>query len=217
MYKLDLHTHSVASPDGSITADQYHRAIGSSLLDFIAVTDHNRIDFALELRQKMGDAIIVGEEIMTTAGEIVGLFLDTVIKPGLTPQETIKQIKEQGGIVYIPHPFETVRKGMHQSVLDEVVDHVDIIEVCNGRAFFQNKSQQSVVWARINAKIGAASSDAHGFQGLGATYTSVSEKPTRDNLLSLMSSGIPMTGRPSIRALLYPKLNRLSKKVRKAK
>jgi predicted metal-dependent phosphoesterase TrpH len=215
MFKVDLHTHSVASPDGGITADQYHRALRTKLLDVIAITDHNRIDFALELREKLGDAIIVGEEIMTTAGEIVGLFLSRVIKPGLTPLETIKQIKDQGGIVYIPHPFETIRKGIPHTVLDEIVDHVDIIEVCNGRAFFQNKSEQAVVWARINAKIHAASSDAHGFQGLGSTYTTLSEKPTQHNLLKLMDNGVPMTGRPSIRALLYPKLNRLRKRVRR--
>jgi len=217
MIKVDLHTHSIVSPDGGITADQYHRAIRNRLLDAIAITDHNRIDFALALREKMGEAIIVGEEIMTTAGEIVGLFLKELIKPGLTPQETIKQIKEQDGLVYIPHPFETVRKGMHPAVLDEVVDHVDIIEICNGRAFFQNKSEQAVVWTRVNAKIGAASSDAHGFYGLGSTYTSISEKPTRDTLVKLMDNGVPMTGRPSIRALLYPKANRLRKKIRRQK
>lgn len=216
-FKIDLHTHSIASPDGGITADQYHRAIGSRLVDVVAITDHNTIEFAKELRRKMGDVIIVGEEIMSTAGEIVGLFLDRAIKPGLSPQETIKQIKDQGGLVYIPHPFETVRKGLHPAVLDELVDFVDIIEVCNGRAFFQNKSEQAVVWARVNGKIGGASSDAHGFQGLGSTYTSISEMPTKDNLLALLNKGIPMTGRPSVRALLYPKLNRLRKKVRKAK
>ncbi|HTE21461.1 MAG TPA: PHP domain-containing protein [Candidatus Limnocylindria bacterium] len=214
MIKVDLHTHSIASPDGGITADQYHRALSAKLLDAIAITDHNRIDFAMALKEKLGDAIIVGEEIMTTAGEVVGLFLKELIRPGLTPQETIKQIKEQDGIVYIPHPFETIRKGIHPAVLDEIVDFVDIIEICNGRAFFQNKSEQAVVWTRVNAKIGAASSDAHGFQGLGSTYTSVSEKPTRDTLLKLLDNGIPMTGRPTMRALLYPKLNRLRKKIR---
>lgn len=217
MHKVDLHTHSVASPDGGITADQYQRAIGTKLLDVIAITDHNRIDFALELQKKIGDTIIVGEEIMTTAGEIVGLYLKEAVKPGLTPQETIKHIKDQGGIVYIPHPFETIRKGMHPAVLDELVDHVDIIEVCNGRAFFQNKSEQAVVWTRVNGKQGAASSDAHGFQGLGSTYTTLPEMPNRDNLLNLMENSVPMTGRPSIRALLYPKLNRLRKKVKKSR
>lgn len=215
MFKVDLHTHSAASPDGGITVEQFSRAIREKKVDAVAVTDHNRIDFAQELQKKLGDAVIVGEEIMTTAGEIIGLFLEKAVPAGLTPQETIKQIKDQGGLVYIPHPFETVRKGLHPAVLDELIDHVDIIEICNGRAFFQNKSEQAVVWARLNACPGAASSDAHGFQGLGSTYTSLSEIPNRNNLMSLMKNAVPMTGRPSVRALLYPKLNRLRKKVRK--
>jgi predicted metal-dependent phosphoesterase TrpH len=217
MYKIDLHTHSTASPDGGITAEQYHRALRSNLLDFIAITDHNRIDFAKELQAKMGDQIIIGEEIMTTAGEIVGLYLKKRVRPGLSPLETVKQIKEQGGIVYVPHPYETVRKGLHEHVMNELADHIDAVEVCNGRAFFQNRSQQAVVWTRLNNKLAAASSDAHGFQGLGSTYTSVAYRPTRDNILELLDNGIPMTGRPTIRALLYPKLNRLRKKLRRSK
>lgn len=216
IYKVDLHTHSEHSVDGSITASQYQQALRSKKLDVVAVTDHNSVDFALALHKELGDAIIVGEEIMTTAGEIIGLYLKETIRPGLSPLETIKQIKDQGGIVYIPHPFETVRKGLHPAVLDELVDHVDIVEICNGRAFFQNKSQQAVVWTRVNGKLGAASSDAHGRQGLGSTYTTLSEKPTRDTMLGLMNAGVPITGRPTVRALLYPKLNRLRKKVRKS-
>lgn len=215
IYKVDFHTHSSASPDGGITAEQYKQAIRSKTLDFIAITDHNTVDFALQMQKQLGDAIIVGEEIVTTAGEIVGLYLTKTIAPGKSPLETIKCIKEQGGIVYIPHPFETVRKGLHPGVLDEIADHVDIVEICNGRAFFQNKSEQAVVWTRVNGKLGAASSDAHGRQGLGSTYTTLSEKPERANVLGLMNSGVPITGRPTVRALLYPKLNRLRKKVRK--
>lgn len=215
MFKVDFHTHSVASPDGGISADQYHRALSSKLLDCVAITDHNSIKFAQQLQDKMGNQIIVGEEIMTTAGEIVGLYLTELVKPGLTPLETVKRIKDQGGVVYIPHPFETVRKGLHPAVLEELADYIDIVEVCNGRAFFQNRSEQAVVWTRLNHKLAAASSDAHGFQGLGATYTSLSEIPTKDTLLELLKSGIPMTGRPTLRALLYPKFHRFRKKVRK--
>src|SRR5690606_3707841 len=141
-------------------------------------------------------------------GEIVGLYLTRLVPAGLTPQETISRIKAQGGIVYIPHPFETVRKGIHPSVLEEIADSVDIIEVCNGRAFFQNRSEQSVVWARLNNKAGAASSDAHGRHGLGTTYTALTEVPSAKTLPELVQSGVLMTERPSVRALLYPKLNR---------
>lgn len=214
-FKVDLHTHSSASPDGGITANQYRNALTKKTLDVIAITDHNRIDFAQNLHAELGQQIIVGEEIMTSAGEIVGLFLTHAIPANLSPQETIAEIHKQGGVVYIPHPFETVRKGLHPAVLESIADDIAIIEVCNGRAFFQNRSEQAVVWARINNKAGAASSDAHGVRGLGATYTSIAELPTASTLTQLVQNGVMMTGRPTVRALLYPKLNRLRKKVGK--
>lgn len=216
MYKVDLHTHSTASHDGGITADQYAKALSTGVLDVIAVTDHNQLDFAVGLRRQLGDRIIVGEEIMTTGGEIIGLYLTERISPGLSPLETIKQIKEQGGLVYVPHPFESVRKGLHPGTMEELVDYLDIIEVCNGRAFLQNRSAQTVIWAKLNHIIGAASSDAHGAHGLGKTYTRVKKLPAADDLVECVAAGTPVTERPGVRSLLYPKYHRLRKKLRKA-
>lgn len=215
LFKIDLHTHSVVSPDGGISAAQYKKALAAGLIDCVAITDHNRIDFATLLQRELGDSIIIGEEIMTSAGEIVGLFLQTLVQPGLSPLETVKQIKDQGGLVYVPHPFETVRRGLHPQTLEELADFVDMVEVCNGRAFFQNRSEQAVVWARLNHKLGVASSDAHGFKGIGRTYTSVNSMPTRDNLLGLLLNAKPLTDRPGLRALLYPKYHRFRKKVKR--
>ncbi len=211
MFKVDLHTHSIASPDGGISANQYKKAIKSGLVDCVAITDHNRIDFATRIKQELGEHIIIGEEIMTSAGEIIGLFLESPIQPGLSPLETVRQIKDQRGIVYIPHPFETIRKGLHPQTLEELADYVDIIEICNGRAFFQNRSEQAVVWVRLNHKLGAASSDAHGLHGLGKTFTRMDSLPKRDNVLELLQNAKPMTGRPGLLSLLYPKYNRLRK------
>lgn len=215
MFKVDLHTHSVASPDGGVTAAQYRAVLEQNRLDVIAITDHNRIDFALELQQELGPRIIVGEEIMTTAGEIIGLYLTEVIEPGQSPEATIHAIKQQGGIVYIPHPFETVRRGLHPEILEELLDDIDLIEVCNGRAFLQNRGDQALVWAKLNRVCGIASSDAHGVLGLGKTYTRLPALPNRDTLLSLCAEGIPLTSAPGVRALLYPKYHRLRKKLLK--
>lgn len=213
MYKTDLHTHSLASPDGGLSALQYKKALTGGLLDCIAITDHNRIDYALRLQHELGDQIIVGEEIMTVRGEIIGLFLQQAIEPGLGLEETIAQIKAQNGLVYVPHPFETVRKGLHPADLEAIQELVDIVEVCNGRRFAQDRSSQAVVWAKLNNIVGAASSDAHGIRGLGHTFTSLKELPTRASLVELMRGGAMMTGRPGMRALLYPKYHRLRKKL----
>lgn len=212
MYRIDLHTHSVASPDGGISAEQYRHALANAVVDMVAVTDHDRIDFALGLKQSLGDKIIVGEEITTTAGEIIGLFLSKPVLPGLSPQETVRQIKAQGGLVYIPHPFETIRKGLRLSVLEELLDFIDMIEVCNGRAFLQNRSEQAVVWARLNHVLPVASSDAHGVKGLGKSVTLFNELPTADNFMAQIAGATLLTGRPGLKTLLYPKYHRLHKK-----
>lgn len=216
MFKIDLHTHSSASKDGGITEDQYAHALSTNVLDMIAVTDHNHIELAVSLQERFGDRVIVGEEIMSTGGEIIGLYLKKRVPPRLSPLETIKQIKDQGGIVYIPHPFESIRKGLHPGVMEELIDYLDIIEVCNGRAFLQNRSAQAVVWAKLNHIVGAASSDAHGIRGLGRTYTDVAKLPDRDNLITVLSQGIPVTSRPSMRALMYPKYHHLRRKIKRA-
>lgn len=213
MYKVDLHTHSSASPDGGVTPNQYERVLESGLLDAIAITDHNRIDMALALQKQFGERIIVGEEIMTTRGEIIGLFLTHAVPAGLSPHDAVKQIKDQNGLVYIPHPFETVRKGVSERTLEEIVDYVDIVEACNGRAFVQNRSSKAVVWAKINQKDSAASSDAHGYKGLGRTYSDLPEMPTRDNLLTLLDRAVLHAGRPTVPSLLYPKYHRIRKKL----
>lgn len=217
MHKLDLHTHSTASPDGGIRAHQYKQALREGLIDYVAVTDHNRVDFATRLREELGDKVIVGEEIMTTSGEIIGLFLQSLISPGLSVLETIKQIKQQNGLVYIPHPFETVRKGISLEDLDKISKQVDIVEVFNGRALLQNRSQQATAWSKSSHVAGAASSDAHGIKGIGASFVSIKAPPTRENLVNLLNQGQLTTGRPNVASLLYPKYNRLRNKLRGAK
>ena len=215
MFKVDLHTHSTASPDGGISTDQYQKAIDQNLLDCIAITDHNRIDFATRMKRLLGDHIVVGEEIMTSAGEIIGLFLSQAISPGLSPEETIKQIKDQHGLVYIPHPFETVRHGLHPAVIEQLVSQIDIVEIYNGRAFAQNRGAQAVVWAKLNHLVGVASSDAHGYLGLGKTYTDVPTMPSSSDMMEVLAGSTPIISKPTVRELLYPSYHRLKKKVKK--
>lgn len=215
MIKLDLHTHSHASPDGGITADQYATALEDNILDFIAVTDHDSIDEAKRLHESLGERIIVGEEITTLHGEIIGLFLHKVIPPGQSALKTVQAIKEQGGLVYIPHPFETVRKGITQTDLDHIAELVDIVEVYNGRALLQNRGPEATTWARMNGKVAAASSDAHGIKGVGSAYSTIKESPSKNNLIELLRLAHLHMRRPPMKTLLYPKANRLLKKFTK--
>lgn len=211
VYKVDFHSHSTASPDGSLSTQHYKRALEQGKLDYVAVTDHNTIELALELHKQFGDKIIVGEEITTQAGEIIGLYLNKPVPALLTLEETIKHIRLQHGLVYVPHPFETVRKGVTESDLSAIAHEVDIIEIHNGRAVFQRKTTQAAAWSSEHAVVGAASSDSHGWAGWGKTYTILQDKPTRDNLVRLLDTARYVHAAPGIRGILYPKFNRLRK------
>lgn len=217
--RVDLHTHSSASPDGGITAAQYQKLVDSDKYAAIAITDHNRIDFALDMRKKLGSTIIVGEEIMTAEGEIIGLFLKKRVEPGQTAANTIADIRKQSGLVYIPHPFETVRSGLTMSTLDSICKQIDMIEAHNGRAVLQNRSEKTIVWAKRHHVIQAASSDAHGLKGVGKTFTSIPAhtKLDRSNFLKVMATAKLTAKWPPLVSLLYPKINRLRNKFRNSK
>lgn len=207
--RIDLHTHSEASRDGGITPEQYAQILKNELLDCVAITDHNRIDFARGMQKALGpENIIVGEEISSNQGDIIGLFLTEEIKPGMNAQDTIDAIKSQNGIVYIPHPFEKVRSSMTFEVLEAVAEDVDIIEGYNGRALTRRHTKAAVEWANSKNIALAASSDAHGLKGLGRCYTNTHQLPTIKNLVSELKNGSMVYSRPPFYTLLYPKFNR---------
>lgn len=214
-YKVDLHTHSTGSPDGGLTKRHYQFFLDNNLLDYIAITDHNRIDIAQQYQAELGGRIIVGEEVMTSEGELIGLHLSKLVEPGQTALATAEAIKAQGGLVYVPHPFETVRSGISEKTLEQIAAQVDIIEGYNGRAIFQNRGALARKWA---AKLGvpiAASSDAHGRTGWGYTYSLLDAAPSRASLVSLLKTASYSKGMVGI-GVIYPKLNRLIRKFRHA-
>lgn len=211
MIKIDLHTHSIISPDGagSITASHFEQYLKEGILDCIAITDHNEIKFAQMMQKKMGNKIIVGEEITTRDGEMVGLFLTKKIPPGLSAKETAKKIHQQGGLVYIPHPFETLRKGIQLPVLEEIIDEIDIFEVFNGRGKLRGKTKEAELFAQKYRLVGAASSDAHGVRGVGRTFSIIEKIPTRSTLVTLLKKGTLERKYAPFIAYLYPITNRV--------
>lgn len=216
-YRVDLHTHSYGSPDGALRTEDYRQLLESGALDYVAVTDHDRIDIAQQIKSELGGLaprLIVGAEITTSDGELIGLYLKEEVPAGQTAKETAQLIHEQGGIVYVPHPFETVRSGIPEAVLDSIPSHVDIVETYNGRAVFQDKGGYADQWATKHGKAKAASSDAHGRAGWGRTHTTVDETPNKDSLVAALASGAQTRRRVGI-GILYPKLNRLRKTFKK--
>lgn len=216
MNKLDLHTHSYVSPDGNLQLEDYQAMFEAGGLNYIAVTDHNRVDGALELQKQLGDRVIVGEEIATRDGEVIGLYLRELVPAQLSATETIKRIRQQGGLVYIPHPFEHWRHGLGAELLDTLVKDIDIVESCNGRTLRSVHNDQAKAWADLHRLPSAASSDAHGRSGWGRTYSLVDEIPTCQNLPRLLAKGSSITAYPGIIAHLHPSINRWQKRFRHA-
>src|SRR6185437_1772474 len=177
-YRIDLHTHSIISQDGGITAAQYEKILQSGELDCIAITDHNETSFARIMQKKLGERIIIGEEISTPEGEIIGLYLQETIPGDIDLDEAVASIKYQGGLVYIPHPFERIRKGLKSSSMERIKSDIDIVEVFNGRGRFRGKPKLAQKFAQEYHFPQAASSDAHGSKGLGFTSSNLTDFPT---------------------------------------
>lgn len=209
MIRTDLHVHSTGSYDSLLGIKELRKALKSSL-DIVAITDHNNLDKATEIQQSLGsDKIIVGEEINTDVGEIIGLYLSKVIKPGQPVRKTAELIKEQGGLVYVPHPFESMqRHGLKQDALDQIIDLIDIFETYNARTLSLLSRARAVRFARANNLVQASGSDAHGPSGLGSAMRLLEETPTKDTLIELLRKSRPRIRPTTIKALLEPSRSR---------
>ncbi|HYV15753.1 MAG TPA: CehA/McbA family metallohydrolase [Conexibacter sp.] len=159
------HSHDCVTPVESLLATAKARGLGA-----IAVTDHNEISGALEARAKAsGIKVIVGEEVKTAdQGEVIGLFIEELIPRGLTLEATIAEIKRQGGVVYVPHPFDRMHAVPDYQHLIGVLDDVDAIEVFNPRVAIQEFNEEAARFAAKYRIPAGAGSDAHVTQGLGS-------------------------------------------------
>jgi predicted metal-dependent phosphoesterase TrpH len=173
--KIDLHLHTNASRDCLTDPTRVVEAARRRGLDGVAVTDHDSASsWDAVIGAANGLTVIRGEEIFTSEGEIIGLFLSREIPRGLAPVETAEAIREQGGVVIVPHPFDRVRKGpLTRAPLDELVDAglVDAIEVFNARTAFAADNAAAAAYAEAHGLPAVAGSDAHTAAEVGAAYT----------------------------------------------
>lgn len=170
--KVDLHVHTIHSPDSLTLCADVLRWADRRGVERLAITDHNTIAGAFVLRDLAPERIIVGEEIRTSQGEIIGLFLEREIAPGLTPAETARRIHEQGGLVYIPHPADRARlsSALAPQALEAISDQVDIIEVFNARVTFALDNRAAEDLAQQHGLLRGAGSDAHQGYEIGSAY-----------------------------------------------
>jgi hypothetical protein len=167
---VDLHMHTDHSYDCATPVEVLLAQARAQGLGAIAITDHNEVSGALEARSKAeGINVIVAEEVKTAdQGEVIGLFIEQRIDRGMTLQETIAEIKRQGGLVYVPHPFDRLHSVPDYEHLLDVLDDVDAIEVFNPRVAISEFNEEAVRFAAKYRIPAGAGSDAHVPQGLGS-------------------------------------------------
>ncbi|MBI2626554.1 MAG: PHP domain-containing protein [Candidatus Nealsonbacteria bacterium] len=184
MAKADLHIHSYYSPDAFSSPREILAKAKRAGLDLIAITDHHTIDGAKEAQKiasEFGLEVVVGEEILTAQGEIIGLFLKEEIIPHLPLLEAIDRIKKQGGLVVIPHPLGFWQDGLGEKIIHKICDKVDGIEIFNA-GWMSKKDLVKIKYLNDNFfKLSATGgSDAHFAQLIGKAYTVFNGKSAGD-------------------------------------
>lgn len=172
LQRYDLHLHTFRSPDSLTSYDAVIRRVLAKGLTGIAVTDHNTIRGAVELARIAPFPVIIGSEIKTCEGEIIGYFLQDEIPRGLGLEATIALVHEQGGIVSVPHPLDSRRRGsaLGESAVRRVMGSVELLEGQNGRAVFAADNLRARRLAAECGKPMTAGSDAHTPFEIGRCY-----------------------------------------------
>jgi predicted metal-dependent phosphoesterase TrpH len=171
--RVDCHLHTTHSGDSSLGLDQLAEGARRHRLDVVFVTDHHTIEGArLAAEREMGVRVVVGEEVRTPAGDLIGLFLTARVPYVLPLEAAAARIRAQGGLVYAPHPFDRLRAGIGAEGLARLRASglLDVVEVFNAKVRHPEDNQRAAVAARLHDLPEGAGSDAHDPDGLGAAY-----------------------------------------------
>jgi predicted metal-dependent phosphoesterase TrpH len=185
--RVDCHLHTVASGDSVLSVGELAERARQAGLDAVFITDHNVTHAAVAAAERdLGMRVIVGEEVRTPDGDVIGLFLTERIPYVLPLPEVIGRIRGQGGLVYVPHPFDLARSSLGR-VLPGLcaAGDVDVIEVFNAKIADPALNEKAAALAREFALPGGAGSDAHDAPGVGAAYL---EMPDFDGPASFLAA-----------------------------
>jgi predicted metal-dependent phosphoesterase TrpH len=187
-----MHTHSEYSPDSRTPLAVQAAALVAAGIDVVCATDHNTIEGAVRLRDLAAEKlrVIVGEEVSSRDGEIIGLFLERAIPRDLSAEDTIARIHEQGGIVSVPHPFSRNRLyHLKAAALERVWRTIDCVEIFNAREAFMADNRRADAFAKERGIPGAAGSDAHRSSEIGHAWIEVDEFAGRDDFVAALRGG----------------------------
>lgn len=213
--KCVFHIHTFFSKDCNTSLEAIRHACVVNDVDVVVITDHDTIDGALGLRDIVDEKlrVIVGEEITTNDGEIIGLFLKKKIAPYKSAIQTIVDIRGQGGLVCIPHPFDSFRKEkIKTEVLIKIIDSVDIIEVFNSRNVFKKDNKRALEFAVRMEKLQIVGSDAHTPQEIGSSYIDMDNFFSNEVFLSNLGNARMSTYQSPVYVHLMTKMVKLRKR-----
>ena len=208
---MDLHCHTSASFDSLASPESIVRTAASRGLTHLAITDHDTIDGALVARDYVSRetfdlTILIGQEVKTSDGDLIAVFLEKPIPSGLSPTEAIAAVREQGGLVGIPHPFDRFRGSLltgSEATTEEseagpaaIASLVDWVEAHNARIMVGRGNEQATLFAREHDLPGVAVSDSHSTLEVGVAYSVLEGDPsTPDGLLAALPPVHLVTGR----------------------
>jgi predicted metal-dependent phosphoesterase TrpH len=174
MIKVDLHIHTRYSVDGSLSPETIVELCQQRGMGALAITDHNTIAGAQAVGQVAPFPVIIGQEISTSDGEMMALFLEEQVPRDLSASETMALVKQQGGLVGVPHPFDRLRgESLRREVLHEIAGELDFIEGLNARVVFGKDNCRAQEFARVHGLPCTAGSDAHSKHELGRAYVEI--------------------------------------------
>ena len=213
--KADLHLHTCYSPDSCSSLESIVRRCRKVGIECVAVTDHNTIEGAVKLREIAPFPVIVGEEVMSSAGEIIGYFLNEPIPGALPPDEVMARIRAQGGLICLPHPFAGLGRHPLKAQLREALrDQIDIIEVFNARSLGWNFSEEAQRFATAHGFLQSAGSDAHSPREIGYTYVEMAPFNGPEEFKSALRQGRIFGRRHNLGHRLLTMIETLPKRLR---
>lgn len=189
--RVDLHSHTMWSGDSTTTPDEVEEAVVSAGLDVLCITDHNALRGATELAGRLPCRVIVGEELRTHAGEIIGLFLRERIAAGTPPAQAAHEIRAQGGVVYVPHPFDPMRRNLAEPALYDLARAglLDAVEVLNAKTSLRSLNERAAAFAAEFHLAPGAGSDAHVPLALGSAYVEMPDFDGPADFLAKLREG----------------------------
>jgi len=189
LLRADMHIHTEYSMDCTMPLDKIIARCQELGINCVAIADHGTIEGGLRMRELAPFTVIVAEEILTPYGEIMGMFLKEDIPNGLSVEETIAQIKAQGGLVCIPHAFDIFRPSALGEKIEEIAEQIDVIEVFNSRSPLLRSSAKALSFAEKYAIPQSAGSDAHTPSEIGNAYVEIPEFKGKDDFLQALAQG----------------------------